>query len=49
MQAKHLKVWLAAVRKKEKEEAAAEQEKWTEGKTMPGPDRTGREGKEDIR
>ena len=45
----YLKGWLAAERKKEKEEAAAEQENPEEGTTMTGPDRTGREGTEESR
>ena len=47
MRAEHLKGWSAAAMKKDKEEAAAEQEKPTEGGTIPGPGRTRREGKEE--
>ena len=43
IQAEHLRVWIAAARKKKWEEAAAKQEKPTEGRMIPGPDRTGRE------
>ena len=49
MRAEHLKGWLAAARKKEREEAAAEHENPKEGRMMPGPKRTGREGTEDSR
>ena len=48
MRAEHLKGWLAEAWKKEREEAAADQEPPTE-RTTEGPNRTGREGKEDIR
>ena len=41
MRAEHLKVWIAAARKKEREEAAAEQENPIEGRTMAGTDRAG--------
>ena len=44
MRAEHLKGWLAATRKKEKEEAADEKESPMEGRVMPGPNRTGMEG-----
>ena len=49
MRVKHLKGWLAAARNKEKEEAASKQENPTVGRTMPGHDRTGREGTEERR
>ena len=45
----HLKEWLSAARKKEKEEVAAEQENPKEVRTMPGPYRKGREGTEKRR
>ena len=48
MRAEHLKWWLAETRKKEREEAATEQETLTEGATV-GPDGTGKEGTEDSR
>ena len=47
MRAENLKGWLTEARKKERDEAAAYQENPTEG-TTEGPDRTGREGKEEI-
>ena len=47
MRAENLKEWLTEARKKERDEAAAYQENPTEG-TTEGPDRTGREGKEEI-
>ena len=48
MWAKHtVKGWLVAARKKDKEEAAAKHEKPTEGRTIPGPNSTGREGTEE--
>ena len=49
MWAKRLKGWLSAARKKEKEEAAAKQEKQKEGRTMSGPDRNGGEGTDESR
>ena len=49
MRSEHLKGWLAAARKKEKEEAPEKQENPTEGRTMPGTDRTGREETEESR
>ena len=49
MRAKHLKGWLAATRKKEREEAATNQENPTEGMTTVGPDDTGGEGTEESR
>ena len=42
MWAEHLKGWISAARKKEKEEAAAKQEKPTEGRKIPGHNKTGR-------
>ena len=41
MRADHLKGWLEAARKKEREEAAAKQENRTKGRTMSGTDGTG--------
>ena len=41
MWAEHLTGWLAADRKKEREEGLSEQGNPTEGRTTAGPDRTG--------
>ena len=41
MQDKHLKGWIAAAKRKEREEAAAENEQMTEERTMELPNGTG--------
>ena len=43
MRAKHLKGWITAARNKKKEETADKQDKPTEERNMPGPDRAGRD------
>ena len=49
MRAKHLKGWLVAARKKEREEAAVKQEKPMEESTTAVPGRAEGEGMEEIR
>ena len=49
MRAEHLKGWLAAAKRKEREEAAAEVGHRTEERTAEGPDRTGGEETEESR
>ena len=49
MQGEHLKRWLEEAMKKDRENAAANQEKPTGGMTTAGPNGTGGEGMEEIR